>query len=129
MERQVEESSGNREATLDLLADFATGIEAAAIELKQSIGRVLKVPIGTISEEPFLGLMWEKKQGAKLKEYEFTSKAANDSNNDYNHCFNVLKANGATINNRFHCEGWKYSYWLYSNKPGTIYRQLLKNKA
>jgi hypothetical protein len=130
MEKQVEKRISEREEeVLDLLADFATGIEAAAIQLKQEIGRIVKVQIGTISEEPFLGLRWEKKQGARLKEYEFTSKVANDGNDDFHHCLNILKANRATINNRFHCEGWKYSYWLYANKPGVIYRQQLKTRG
>lgn len=128
MKEQVEEAISEKEEVLDLLADFATGIEAAAIQLKQEIGRIVKVQTRTISEDPFLSLKWEKKQGARLKEYELTSRVSNDGNDDFHHCFNVLKVNRATINNRFHCEGWKYSYWLYANKPDVIYRQLLKPK-
>lgn len=128
MGRQIEKMMSEKEEVLELLADFATAIEAAAIQLKQEIARIVRVQIGTISEEPFLGLKWEKKQGARLKEYEFTSKVANDGNDAFHHCFNVLKANKASINNRFHYEGWKYSYWLYADKPDVIYRQLLKPK-
>ena len=126
MGKQIEEAKLSNEEVLDLMADFATAIEAAATQLKQEIARIVKAPIGNISEEPFLNLKWEKKEGAKLKEYEFTSKVANDGNDAFYHCLNVLKANQATINKRFHCEGWKYSYWLYANKPGVIYRQPLK---
>jgi len=127
MEERIEETvSEKEEEILKLLADFATAVEAAALQLKQAIGKIVKVEVGTISEEPFLSLKWEKKAGAKLKEYEFTSKAANNSNDAFHHCFTILKANRAAINNRFYCEGWKYSYWLYANNPDVIYRQLLK---
>jgi uncharacterized protein YerC len=126
MEKRVEEVMSEKEEVLELLADFATAIEAAAIQLRHEIAKIVKVQIGTISEESFLSLKWEKKRGARLKEYEFTSKVANDGNDAFHHCLNVLKANRATINNRLHCKGWKYSYWLYANKPGVIYRQQLK---
>jgi hypothetical protein len=128
MESQKEEAKAinEREEILDLLTDFATAIEAAAVQLKQTIGKIVKIPTVNISEDPFLNLKWEKTQGAKLKEYEFTSKTANNGNNAFHHCFNILKANNATINNRFHGEGWKHSYWLYSNNPEVIYRQRLK---
>ena len=45
---------------LDLRQKFANAIEAAAIQLKREIARIVKVPIGNISEEPFLNLKWEK---------------------------------------------------------------------
>ncbi|KPV64229.1 MAG: hypothetical protein AOA66_0318 [Candidatus Bathyarchaeota archaeon BA2] len=125
MEKQEERISEN-EGILELLADFATAMEAAAIQLKHEVAKIVKVQIGTISEEPFLNLKWEKKEGAKLKEYEFTSRVAKDGNDAFYHCLSILKANKASINNRFHCEGWKYSYWLYDDKPGVIYRRLLK---
>jgi len=118
---------GKKEEVLDLLSDFATAIEAAAIDLKQQISKIVKV--APLTENSFLGLTWEKRKGAKLKEFEFTTKTANNDSDVFNHCFKVLKANQATINNRFHCEGWQYSYWLYVNRPGTIYRQLLKPNA
>lgn len=132
MEKQIEgleaKRVGEEEEILDLLAEFATAIEAA-LQLKEEIARIVKVPMGTISEELFLNLRWEKSQGARLKEYEFTTKVANDGNDSFYHCLNILKANKASINNRFHCEGWKYSYWLYVEKPDVIFRQLLKPKG
>lgn len=127
MEKQLEGAIVEKEEILDLLTDFATAIEAAALQLKQAVGKIVKVQM-EISEEPFLGLKWEKKEGSRLKEYELTSKVANDGNDAFHHCLNVLRGNRATINNRFHCEGWKYGYWLYANKPGVIYRQPLKPK-
>ena len=126
MEIQTGEARAWNEEVLELMADFATAIEAAAIQLKQEVAKIVKVQIGTVSEEPFLALNWEKTQGARLKEYGFTSRVANNGNDAFYHCLSILKANKASINNRFHCEGWKYSYWLYNDKTVVIYRQLLK---
>lgn len=125
MESQKEEEKVSNEEMLKLLSDFATAIENAALQLKQGIGKMVEVEV-TISEIPFLNLRWEKSRGAILKEYEFTSKVANSGSDDYYHCLKVLKVNKATINNRFHCKGWKYSYWLYNKKPDVIYRQLFE---
>jgi len=38
---------------------------------------------------------------------------------------NILKQNDAKIDNRYHGEGYNFSYWLYGD-PVRIYRQQLK---
>jgi len=81
-----------------------------------------------VREETFLNLLgWEKSQGTLLGEFEFTSRKANNSD-VFNHAYNILKANNAAINHRFHGEVFQFSYWLYEQKPDVIYRQALKAK-
>lgn len=105
----------------EALLNFADALENAALVLKQSIGKELKTP--QIHEEPFLTLKWEKRTGNKLKEFELTTKTMNSGSEDFEHCLDILKRNNATIKDRFHSEGWSYSYWLYGD---SMYRQLLK---
>lgn len=114
------------EEILEALADFATDQEAAAVALKQRILKALKVE--TISEQPFLDLTWERREGARIGAYELTSKQANNNNDKFNRCMNILKQNEAAINKRFHEEGWQFGYWLYVENPDVIYRQRLQKK-
>jgi len=108
------------EKTNEALLNFADAMENAALVLKQSIGREIKPQV---NEGPFLTLKWEKRSGNKLKEFEVTTKVLNSGSEDFERCLGILKRNNADIGNRFHSEGWQFSYWLYGE---SIYRQLLK---
>ena len=115
------------EKIVEAIVDFANAIEAACVQLRRYIGEVHGVGV---SEDIFLNLLsWEKGQGSRIGEFEFTTRKANNSSNAFNHAYNVLKANNASIGNRFHDEGFQYSYWLFSSKPDTVYRQVLKKKT
>jgi hypothetical protein len=113
----------SNEEVYELLVDFADAIEAAAVNIKQQISQKMKTP--KASEDQFLSLKWEKKQGTKLKEFEVSTKTLNSSSESFQHCFNILKRNNATINNRFHDANWQYAYWLYND---AIFRQVLSKK-
>jgi len=106
----------------EALLNFADALENAALVLKQAIGKEIK-PV-QVNEAPFLTLKWEKREGAKLREFEITTKALNSGSEDFEKCFNILKRNNASINQRFHDKGWQYGYWLYGENA--IYRQTLK---
>jgi len=119
-------SEQNIEEICEILTDLGNGLEALSVDIKQRIAKILKTP--RISEEPFFALKWDKKEGNKLKEYETTTKAQNSGSDNFHHCLNILTRNKATIQNRFHDKGWGFSYWLYPQREGTIYRQILPKK-
>jgi len=69
----------------------------------------------TINENVFTMLKWEASKGSRLGDFEVAYKAQNMPD-AWQHAYNILKANNATINNRFHLEGYQHHYWLYANK-------------
>lgn len=110
----------------EAIIDFANAIEAAAVQLKRYIGETQGVEV---KEETFINLLgWEESQGNRIGTFQFTSRKANNNSEVFNHAYNILKANDATISNRFRDQGFQHSYWLFSGKPDTIYRQVLKRK-
>lgn len=115
---------------LEILLDHANAEEAAHVDLKHRIAKLLDVKeTVAVKEKTFSRLLgWEKNQGTKLGEFEITSRKVNTNSDVFNHAYNILKRNNAVINKRFHDESFSYSYWLYSKKPDVIYRQLLKTK-
>ena len=125
-----EQRDTNIEDVLEILLDHANAEEANAVELKHRITRLLNVKEAVaVKEEPFSKLLgWGKTQGSKLGEFEVTTRKANSNSDVFNHVYNILKRNNAAINARLHGEGYKFSYWLYHEKPDVIYRQLLKTK-
>ncbi len=78
-----------------------------------------------VLELNFTSLKFEAQQGAKLGEYEIASKQ-NNLIDKWQSAYNILSNCNATIQDRYHGEGYQYSYWLYGE--GKIYRQKLKSK-
>jgi hypothetical protein len=75
-----------------------------------------------VQEITFSTLRFEVQQGAKLGEYEIAHKAGNFEDKCPPH--KILPNSNETINDRYHGEGYLYSYWLYGEDK--IYRQKLK---
>ena len=118
-------SSVKAEKLSEAIMDFANALEAACIQLKRYVGDFH----GVVKEETFLNLSgWEKSQGNRIGEFEFTARKANIDSDVFNHAYNILKANSASISNRFLDKGYRFTYWLFSGKPDTIYRQVVKAK-
>jgi hypothetical protein len=112
------------ESVLEILTDFANALEAASISLKQRVAKVAPPDKATIvKEEVFTGLAFEKHTGDRLGEYEVALESGNQGVK-WNRAFDILTGNNASINNRYHSEGYIYCYWLYGQ--GKIYRQKLK---
>jgi hypothetical protein len=112
------------EETLKAFADFLAMMESACVETKEKIGQIAgATQTRAVKEETFSGLTYEKQQGSRLGEYETAGKNGNPTDK-WTIAYNVLKQNGATINNRYHGEGYAYAYWLYGEDR--IYRQRLK---
>lgn len=108
----------------EAVIDFANDVEAACVKLKLAIGEQHGVGI---KEETFTKLLgWQESQGNKIGPFEFTTRKANGNSGAFNQVYNILKVNNATINNRFHGDGYWFGYWLFSGKPDTIYKQKVK---
>ena len=82
-------------------------------------------PLAAVLELNFTTLRFEAVQGAKLGDYEIAHKAAN-LEDKWRSANNILRNNNATIKDRYYCEGYLYSYWLYGEDK--IYRQKIKPK-
>ena len=80
----------------------------------------------TVEETTFTILKFEQQTGAKIGEYEVAYKASNIEDK-WTHAYTVLRNSNATIKDRYHGEGYEFSYWLYG--ADKIYRQKLEPKA
>jgi len=78
-----------------------------------------------VREETFACLKFEPQKGERIGEYEVAYKEQNLLEH-WNHACNILRQANATIKNRYHGEGYQYSYWLYGD--GRIFRQKLSQK-
>jgi hypothetical protein len=78
-----------------------------------------------VNEDNFTTLKFEPQEGTKLGDYEVTYKQ-NNLPDKWQPAYNILRINNSVINDRYHGEGYQYSYWLYGE--GKIYRQKLKPK-
>jgi hypothetical protein len=118
------------EKTLEVLSDLANGLEAVAVKLKHAVaelasGKPEARQTAAVKEETFTSLKFEPQEGAKIGAYDVAYKANNVEQN-WTSALNILKQSNATIEARYHGQGYVYSYWLYGE--GKIYRQKLKQK-
>lgn len=112
----------SRERLSEAIVDFVNAIEAACVKLKRHIGE--QHGVVAFNEDAFTALTFEKQHGNKIGEFEVAHKK-NNIPEKFQHAFNILEKNDATISKRFHTDGYAFSYWLYGEK---IYRQPLKTK-
>jgi hypothetical protein len=75
------------------------------------------------NEVVFTELTFEREEGPKLGAFEAAYKADNPEDK-WTQAYNILKTSKATINERYHKEGYQHSYWLFEGNK--IYRQPLK---
>ncbi len=122
MDKQVEFLVKLRDASL-MIADAANEfIDALAPpEVREN-----KKATATVQEVTFTTLRFEPQQGAKLGEYEVAYKQ-NNLQDKWSSAYNILRNSNATIKDRYHGEGYQYSYWLFAEDR--IYRQKLKPKT
>ena len=79
-------------------------------------------PKPEISEAPFKSRKYQAAKGERLGEYEICFKDDNNAD-EWQHCFNILKANNATIEGRFSQKSWGHYYWCYDKNPDRFYRK------
>ena len=106
---------------------FLDAVEAGIANFKRQAAsrKGVSVEPAAVKEETFTCLRFEPQKGARIGDYEVAYKEHNLPEH-WNSAYNVLKQNNAHISNRYHGEGYQYSYWLYGE--GRIYRQKLSQK-
>jgi hypothetical protein len=116
----------SEEKLSEIMLDFFNAVEAACVQGKRLIGALHGV---CVKEEAFLSLLgWSRSQGNRIGEFEFTTRKTNNNSDAFNHAYNILKINNASISNRFQDKVFQFGYWLFDGKPDTIYRQILRGK-
>ncbi|MCL5949793.1 MAG: hypothetical protein M1490_04890 [Candidatus Bathyarchaeota archaeon] len=123
---------------MDKQVDFLVKLRDASLMLAEAANQYIDelAPAGCkqgetkqsliIQESNFNVLKFETQQSAKLGEYEVAYKQGNPADK-WSSVYNILKGGNATIQDRYYCEGYQYSYWLYGEDK--IYRQKLKPKT
>ncbi|MGA2767975.1 MAG: hypothetical protein ABSF24_06630 [Candidatus Bathyarchaeia archaeon] len=107
------------------LSAVASALELRGI-LKNGEPVQEKEPAAAVKEETFAILKWESQQGAKIGSYDVAYEASN-LEDKWTSAFNILRQNNSTIKDRYHGQGYEFSYWLYGE--GKIYKQRLKAKT
>ena len=79
-----------------------------------------------VSELSFSTLKFEAQQGSKLGSFEVAHKNGNIAEK-WQQAYNILNSSNATIKDRYHGQGYQFSYWLYGSDK--IYRQKLEKKG
>jgi hypothetical protein len=107
-----------------LLEAFENGIASFKRQVASKKG--VSAEPSAVKEETFTCLKFEAMKGVRIGDFEVAYKEQNLPEH-WNGAFNVLKQSNATISNRYHGEGYQYSYWLYGE--GRIYRQRLSQQT
>jgi len=106
----------------DVLVEYFVKVRDAASEaLEQLTPPEIKGQSPSVSEANF-DLNFTEYAGQKLGAFEVAEKNGNIPEK-WTHGFNILKNANATISDRYHGEGYVFSYWLFNER---IYRQKLK---
>lgn len=84
-----------------------------------------QIKLTAVQELTFVSLKFEAQLGSKLGEYEVAYKQ-NNLPDKWQSAYDILRNSKATIKDRYHGEGYQFSYWVYGE--GKIYRQKLKPK-
>ncbi|MGA3289484.1 MAG: hypothetical protein ABSD42_04505 [Candidatus Bathyarchaeia archaeon] len=108
--------------------------EAKGLQDAAKAGEKTSKPSGpspaAVQELAFTALKWDPQQGGKIGDYEIATKAGNDPAK-WTAAHEILSEVKATIKDRYHGQGYQYSYWLYDSafSKEKIYRQKHKDKA
>lgn len=112
---------------LEDFTDYLNSQEEAIKRFKEQIAKLVGVK-PTVSEKVFNILKWQNEEGPILGPYEVAYKNQNILEN-WQHAYNILKANNSVIGNPFHMEGYQYRYWIYPEKyEDRIFRKKLNEK-
>ncbi|MGB9694252.1 MAG: hypothetical protein ACPLYF_05350 [Fervidobacterium sp.] len=119
-------SSEDLRIFLEDFVDCLNGLEASIVKMRKQIEKLVGAEAkATLPEDTFNVLKWVDEKGSRLGDYQVAYKSQNLPDN-WNHAFNILKANDSLIANRFHGEGYVYAYWIYPDKyPDRIFRKKL----
>lgn len=84
-----------------------------------------KQPTSYVNETTFNILKFEPQKGERLGDFEVASKPSNVVDK-FSQAYGILRANNATIKERYHGPGYGYGYWIWEGK---IFRKSLKKNA
>ena len=111
----------------EIFTDFLNALESACVNAKRQIAELKGVTEGkslvAVNETTFSILKFEPQKGVKLGDYETADKKGNLPDK-FQQAHNVLRNSNATIQARYHGQGYVFSYWLYGSDK--IYRQKTK---
>jgi len=111
---------------MDSLLDFCNGLEASVVSLRRQIKAVVKPEVkATIPEARFGVLKWQDEKGSRIGDYQVAYQSHNLPEN-WNHAYNILKANSSLIASPLKEEGYEFRYWIYPQKySDRIFRKKL----
>jgi len=90
------------------------------VEVKAEVKREATIPEGRFSV-----LKWEDEKGSRLGDYQVAYQSHNLPDN-WNHAYNILKANNSLIAFPLKEEGYEFRYWIYPQKySDRIFRKKL----
>lgn len=112
------------EALLEFLNGCESGISAARQRIKEA--KLPRNETPAVAEQTFLCLKFESQEGQKIGPYDVAYEPQNLPQN-WASAMNILKANSAVIEKRYHGPSYKFSYWLFGEHK--IYRQALKQPS
>lgn len=108
---------------IEQIDELLNKIGAAAGLAAASQKAPAKAKTEAVQEVTFTILKFEPQKGAKLGDYDVAFKE-NNLDDKFRYAFNILRVSNATIKDRYHGEGYQYSFWIYGENK--IYRQRLK---
>jgi hypothetical protein len=112
----------------EIFLDFCNSLEASCVNARRQLAELFNAAEPaqqkTVSEQTFNVLKFEPQEGQKIGPYDVAYEPQNLPEN-WNHAMNILKANKAVIEKRYHGPSYQFSYWLFGEHK--IYRQKLKN--
>jgi len=112
----------SEEELLDMLADFASAVESAAVKLKRDIYDLVQKLNDAKSWDPDK-IVWTKAESQKGM-FEKATATANEGNADFNGLLADLKARGGKMRKG------SYFYWTFEmSETPTVGRKLVKRKA
>jgi len=102
------------------VGDALENLGALGKDIKQLVGEIVgvsesKPQQASIGENVFTILKWEASKGSRLGDFDVAFKASNMPD-PWQHAYNILKANNATIKNHYDDEGYQHYYWIYPEK-------------
>jgi hypothetical protein len=116
------------EELTEIFLDYLNAQEANCVNAKQKIAKFVKAEPSkvVISEVDFLNLKYQPIKSDKIKDLECCFKSDNPVDT-WQRCFNILKANNATIKGHYGPEGFTHRYWIYSEKYIDRFYRVKKN--
>jgi hypothetical protein len=110
----------------EAIIDFANALEAACVNLRMQLGDKAQHQLAAVNEATFTTLRFDPAEGERLGNYEIAY-ANGNLPDKFTYAYNILRQSNATIQKRYHGEGYAFSYWLYGENK--IYRQKLKQET